>query len=100
MQFQITAYDGTDDGALERRMAARPAHLSNIQKISRHVLCAGGLIDKTGKPIGSFLTMEFEDRAALNEYLKTEPYILQGVWQKVDVQPCNVVIMDGAFRNR
>lgn len=45
MQFIINAYDATDDNAVERRMAARPEHLENIQKVKEkgNVICAGGL---------------------------------------------------------
>lgn len=33
MQFIINAYDGTDDKALERRMAVRTEHLENMKKV-------------------------------------------------------------------
>jgi uncharacterized protein YciI len=33
MQFLVIAYDGTDDKALERRMASREAHLAGIQRM-------------------------------------------------------------------
>ena len=37
--------------------------------------------------------MEFEDRAALDEYLNNEPYVTEGVWQKIEVM--NVVLVNG-----
>ena len=45
MQFLVTAQDGTDEGALERRMNARPRHLENIRKVKEKgsVICAGGI---------------------------------------------------------
>lgn len=39
--------------------------------------------------------MEFEDRAALDEYLNNEPYVTEGVWQKIDVEVMNVVLVNG-----
>ena len=39
--------------------------------------------------------MEFESRAALDEYLKNKPYVVEGVWQKVEVETMNVVLVNG-----
>ena len=33
MQFIVIAYDGTDEGALERRLAVRDAHLKSAKEI-------------------------------------------------------------------
>ena len=44
---------------------------------------------------GSALVLGFEDRAELEEYLANEPYILEHVWEKVDVEIMNVVIVNG-----
>ena len=93
MQFVIKAYDGAD--MLEKRMAVRQRHLENMAKVDGKVICAGGLLDREGKMKGSLLVMEFESRELLDAYLKSEPYILEGVWQKIDVDPMNVVILNG-----
>ena len=76
MQFIINAYDGTDDKALERRMAARPEHLENMKKVLEmgKVLCAGGLLNEEGKMIGSFLVMDFATQELFDKYLESEPY--------------------------
>lgn len=96
MQFIITAYDGTDEGALERRMSVRPEHLKNIQKVKEdgNVVCAGGLLDDGGRMIGSFLVMEFDSRERFDEYLRTEPYVTGDVWRDIKVETCNVVIVN------
>ena len=44
---------------------------------------------------GSALVMEFENRAALDDYLKNEPYVVEGVWKKVEVEMMNVVLVNG-----
>ena len=93
MQFIINAYDAKD--GLENRMRVRPAHLENIQKINGKVMSAGGILDEEGKPKGSFLVMEFASRELLEDYLEHEPYIIEHVWEKVDVEVCNTVILDG-----
>ena len=94
MQFIINAYDATD--ALEKRMAVRPDHLENLKKVQEKgkIVCAGGKMDDAGKVIGSFLVMEFASRELLDEYLESEPYIKHGVWEKVNVETCNVVIVN------
>ena len=93
MQFIITAYDG--DNMLEKRMAVRPRHLEGMAALSDRIVCAGGLLDEEGRPKGSVLVVEFDDRAALDEYLDNEPYVLEHVWERVEVEAMNVVILDG-----
>lgn len=99
MQFLITAYDCTDEGALERRMNARGEHLANIQKIkeSGSVVCAGGILDENGKMKGSMLVLDFPSREQLETYLKTEPYVICGVWDKISVENFNTVIQNYEF---
>ena len=93
MQFLVKAYDG--EGMLEKRMEVRPRHLEGMKAMGKQIICAGGLLDETGRMKGSALVMEFPDRAALDEYLKNEPYVVEGVWQKIEVEHMNVVLVNG-----
>ena len=93
MQFIITAHDGAN--MLEKRMAVRPRHLENLGRINGRVICAGGLLDSAGKMKGSVMIMEFDSRDELDQYLNSEPYIIEHVWEKVEVEPINVVIVNG-----
>ena len=93
MQFLIRAYDGPD--MLARRMEVRPRNLEGMKALEGHVVCAGGLLHDEGKMKGSALVMDFEDRAALDAYLASEPYIREHVWETVEVEPLNVVIVNG-----
>lgn len=93
MQYVIRAYDGA--GMLERRMAVRPRHLENMNNIKGKVICAGGLLDEAGRMKGSLLVLEFAGRELLDEYLAAEPYIREKVWERVEVEPMNVVIVNG-----
>ena len=90
MQFLIRAYDG--EGMFEKRMQVRPRHLEGMKKMNSHIICAGGLLDDEGKMKGSALVMNFDSREALEEYLAGEPYVTEGVWDKIVVEPMNVVI--------
>ena len=93
MQFVITAYDG--ENMLDRRMEVRPRHLENLSKIMGKVVCAGGLLDDSGRMKGSVMVLDFESREALDAYLASEPYIAEGVWADVRVERMNVVIVSG-----
>lgn len=93
MQFLVKAYDGPD--MLEKRMAVRPRHLEGMKALGRQIIAAGGLLDEDGKMKGSALVMEFPDRDALDKYLENEPYVIEGVWQKIDIGIMNVVLVNG-----
>ena len=92
MQFVIKAYDGAN--MLDRRMAVRPRHLEGMRRLTNHIICAGGLLDEEGKMKGSVLIMEYPDRSSLDAYLSEEPYVVEGVWEKIEVEPLNVVIVN------
>ena len=93
MQFVVKAYDGK--GMLEKRMEVRPRHLEGMNKLGKHIICAGGLLDDEGKMKGSVLILDFPDRSALDEYLGKEPYVLEKVWEKIEVEVMNVVLVNG-----
>ena len=90
MQFLIKAYDGPN--MLEKRMEVRPRHLEGMSRLSAHIICAGGLLDEEGKMKGSALIMDFDSRNDLDAYLAAEPYVLEKVWEKIEVESMNVVI--------
>ena len=96
MQFLVKAYDGPN--MLEKRMAVRPRHLEGMKALGKQIIAAGGLLDEDGKMKGSALIMEFPDRAALDDYLAGESYVVEGVWQKIVVEPMNVVLVNGEKR--
>ena len=97
MQFLVKAYDG--EGMLEKRMEVRPRHLEGMKVLGKQIICAGGLLDEEGRMKGSALVMEFENRAALDDYLAREPYVCEGVWRKIEVESMNVVLVNGEKRN-
>lgn len=88
-QYLITAWDGTDDAALERRMAARPSHFegAHILKDTGHFIAGGAMLDENGKMIGSTMIVQFETKAGLEEWMRIEPYITGKVWEKITVHP-------------
>ena len=93
MQFAIRAYDG--EHVLERRMAVRARHLENLSKVQDHILCSGGLLDAQGSMYGSLLIMDMESREQLDAYLNDEPYLVEKVWERVEIEAMNVVVLNG-----
>jgi len=92
MQFLIIAYDGSDDKAMERRMAAREAHLAGIVKMKEEGKAIYGvaILNDREQMIGSVLVVDYPTRADLDAWLKTEPYVAGDVWRKIEVLPARV----------
>ncbi len=93
-QFLVIAYDGTDEQALARRMAARPAHLEGVKPmVEKGELIAGGaILDDNEKMIGSMALVDFPDRAALDAWLARDPYVTGDVWRRIEVQPFRLAV--------
>ena len=95
MHFIITGHDGSDDKALERRMNAREEHMRGVAEMvkQKKLLYAAAMLDNDGTMIGSTMIVDFESRAALDQYLQTEPYVLGKVWENIDVKPCKIPLL-------
>ena len=92
MQFLVTAYDGIDEGSIERRRSTRDEHLALVTsmfKEGRH-LYAAAIMDDNDRMIGSVLIVDFPSRTELDEWLKMEPYVVGNVWDKIEIKPCKV----------
>ncbi len=94
MQFVVIAYDGTDAGALDRRLAARPAHLENARRMKEEgtLLTGGAILDDQGAMIGSVLVVDFPSRTGLDAWLASDPYVTGDVWRKVEARPFRVAV--------
>lgn len=93
MQFIVIGRDGTDENALERRMAAREAHLEIAKKMyeSGNWLYAAAILNDDGKMAGSMIVCDFESREALEkQWLDNEAYVKGNVWETVEVKQAAV----------
>lgn len=92
MQWLVIARDGTDAEAPARRQRHRPAHLENAARLQAagHLLMGGALLNDAHEMIGSAAVAQFDSRAELDEWLRTDPYVTGGVWQHVEVTPYRV----------
>ena len=93
-QYLITAYDGTDENALERRMNVRPFHLEGAKKLKEdgNFIIGGAMLNEEGKMIGSTMILQFENLSELQNWIDNEPYLLQKVWEKFEVKPFRIAI--------
>ncbi|MGI4752046.1 MAG: YciI family protein [Janthinobacterium lividum] len=91
-QYLVTALDFTDEYALERRLATRPAHLENVKalKSKGRYLIGGALLNEQEKMIGSTMIVQFETPEALQEWLQNDPYIKEKVWDRIEIKPFKV----------
>jgi uncharacterized protein len=96
MQYVVHAYDHTDADALARRMHVRASHLDGVRvlKAGGQFLLGGALLSSDGQMIGSMMLLDFETEDQLNHWLQTEPYITQGVWDRVDVKPFRQAVLE------
>lgn len=88
MHFVVVAYDGTDEGALDRRMAVREAHLNMAKGMleSGKWLYACGILDDEEQLIGSMIVCDFPSRDEMEkQWLDKEPYVLGDVWRAVKI---------------
>lgn len=95
-QYQIQAFDGTDENALERRMATRSAHFAYMAKYKAagNFIMGGAILNDDGKMIGSTLFLKFETEDELDQYFENEPYINEKVWEQVRFFPFRMAVVE------
>ena len=94
MQFMITAYDGTDPAAAERREKARPAHLEGAAKLrdKGHLIAGGAILGEHDNMIGSTMYVDFDSREDLDAWILNDPYVTEGVWEDISIQRIRLAI--------
>jgi len=98
MLYAIIGHDIAD--SLNKRMAARPAHLARLQLLQDEgrLLLAGPFpaVDAVDPGVagftGSLIVAEFASLQAAHEWAEADPYITDGVFKQVTVQPFKKVI--------
>jgi len=92
MQFVVIGYDENDDQALDRRLAARDAHLALSDEAVQtgEQILGAALLNDDDNMCGSVMVVDFPSRDELDAWLENEPYIKGKVWEKVKVYPCKI----------
>lgn len=98
MFYTIVAQDVAD--SLDKRLAARPAHLARLQALQQagHLLLAGPFpaIDSMDPGpagfSGSLIVAEFDSLASAQAWADADPYVAAGVYASVSVKPFKKVL--------
>ena len=70
-------------GTTDLRVQVRPEHRAYLAQKADRMAFAGPLTSEDGKTVvGSLLALDFPDRAAVDAWLKDEPYTKAGVYEK------------------
>ncbi|MEA2681046.1 MAG: uncharacterized protein QOK03_2768 [Candidatus Binataceae bacterium] len=88
MLFVIIGYDGPNGAKL--RLSVRPAHLENLRPLveAGRVIVGGPFTDGSG----SLMVIDFEDEAAAKAFANSDPYVKQGVFERVEIRPFRKVV--------
>ena len=78
--------------SLERRMAAREAHLAYVGVDRDMVRIAGPYLDDDGRMAGSMFVMEAPDRAAVGAFSAADPYVLADLFERVEIRVWRVSV--------
>lgn len=98
MLYAIVGQDTPD--SLERRLAARPAHLERLQALQTagRLVLAGPFPALDGDDpgpagfSGSLVVAEFDSLAAAPAWADADPYVTAGVYAGVSVKPFKKVL--------
>ena len=92
MQFLVTALDGSDAQAPQRRQVAREQHLEGVKALKEQgkIIEVGPILNDEEQMIGSFILCEFDSREALLACLDNDIYSKTNVWQNFDIKPVKI----------
>ena len=72
---------------LELCQEARPDHLKFLESLGNSLKAAGPFTDDEGRPTGSLVVIEAEDRAAISAIAGRDPYAVAGLFASVEIKP-------------
>jgi uncharacterized protein YciI len=83
--FCYVGHDGPE--GLAKRPDVRPQHLAHMEPLAEagRILYAGPLLDEHGSPRGSLIVFDAVDYAEARRIAESDPYLEQGVFERVDV---------------
>ncbi|MFZ5509027.1 MAG: YciI family protein [Pseudomonadota bacterium] len=87
-------------GSLDRRLAARPAHLERLRQLQNEGrLMLAGPFPAIDSPdpgpagfTGSLIVAEFPSQADAEAWMAADPYVLDGVFARTSVKPFRKVL--------
>ena len=88
--YVLSCIDRPD--SLERRMAAREAHLAYVGADRDMVRIARPYLDDDERMAGSMFVMEAPDRAAVEAFSAADPYVLADLFERVEIRAWRVSV--------
>jgi uncharacterized protein YciI len=73
--------------SLELRQQSRPEHLKFLERLGSNLKAAGPFTDDEGKPTGSLVVIEAQNRAAIADIAGRDPYAVAGLFASVEIKP-------------
>jgi uncharacterized protein YciI len=91
MLFVVHALDKKDIlPTRAKHYRAHRIHLDRAEDYSVDVITAGTLVDDDGEtPVGSIFVIDAASRAAVDSFTRSDPYHLNGVWERVSIHGYN-----------
>jgi uncharacterized protein YciI len=91
-RFIIIAQDYKDSEALNRRLAARPAHLERMkeEKAKGVFIIGGARLNEAGNMFGSMLIVDLPNQEEVKEWVAVDPYLTNNVWETVEITPFRI----------
>jgi uncharacterized protein len=88
MLFSVHALDKPDAAATRQKVHGEHiAQLKNAKSFSVSVVVGGPLVSDDGKAsVGSLMLLEAPDRASAEAFNRADPFHMNGVWAKVEIQ--------------
>lgn len=85
IHFIVNASDHPN--ALAKRLAVREEHLERATNLKKNgFILLGGATVRNGQMDGSFLLVNAESKAQVEEYINTDVYHLEKVWKTIEIK--------------
>ena len=91
----LFVYRGSDGPrGLELRTTVRDRHLAHLQSLTDagRIRFGGPLLDADDNPCGSLVILEADDLESAREIAESDPYLVEGVFEKVEVLGTRAVL--------
>ena len=90
--FCYVGHDGPD--GIAKRPDVRPKHLAHLNPLADagRIQYAGPLLDAAGNPSGSLIVFEAPDFGEARGIAEADPYLLQGVFERIEVYETRQVL--------
>ncbi len=73
--------------SLDLRQQSRPEHLKFLESLGTGLKAAGPFTDDEGKPTGSLVVIDAQDRVTISEIAARDPYAVAGLFASVEIKP-------------